>query len=256
MMNTLRTTGGGRILGNSLASLAALSIGLCLTAGAGQYRSAVRDRIEQPEKVMEVTGVKPGMVIGEVGAGRGYFTFWLSRAVGRTGKVYANDIDDSALAAIRRTCGDENVTNIETVLGTVDDPFFPRVSLDMVFMVNSFHDLERPVELLANLLPSLKPGAVVVIMDRDPAKFADRSHHFMTRTEVEETIAKSVFELVRVETFLRDHNLYILKKRGQTPLAAARGRPLLLPEKLVRIMVDPGYGSDRGQGHSVRKEIR
>jgi ubiquinone/menaquinone biosynthesis C-methylase UbiE len=214
-MTKLKTsTGGGRIPGKSSALLAALSIGLCLTAGAGQYRSAVRDRIEQPEKVMEVTGVKPGMVIGEVGAGRGYFTFWLSRGVGRTGKVYANDIDDSSLAAIRRTLAEENIGNVETVLGTVDDPRFPRAALDMVFMVNSFHDLERPVELLANLLPSLKPGGGVVIMDRDPAKFPDRSHHFMTRAEVEETVARSVFELVRVETFLRDHNLYILKKRG------------------------------------------
>jgi hypothetical protein len=81
----------------------------------------------------------------------------------------------------------------------------------MVFMVNAFHDLARPVELLANLLPALKPGATVVIMDRDPARTSDR--HFMTRAEVEETIGRSVFDLVKVEDFLRDHNLYILKAR-------------------------------------------
>jgi len=185
-------------------------------AGWAQFRSPKRDRIEQPAKVMEVTGVKPGMVIGEVGAGRGYFTFWLSRRVGETGKVYANDIDRSALAAIRRTCAGEKITNIETVLGTVDDPSFPPGSLDMVFLVNSFHDLERPVELLANLRPSLKPGAVVVIMDRDAARPSVRARHFMTRAEVEETVGRSVFKLVRVETFLREHNLYILKA-GRRP---------------------------------------
>ncbi len=181
--------------------------------GGIQYRSPARDKIEQPEKVMEVTGVKPGMVIGEVGAGRGYFTFWLARGVGETGKVYANDIDRSALSAIERTCADEKVVNVETVLGTVDDPRFPPASLDMVFIVNAFHDLERPVELLANLLPSLKPGAVVVIMDTDPDKVSDRGRHFMTRGEVRVKVGRSVFELVRVETFLRDHNLYILKAR-------------------------------------------
>ena len=188
---------------------------ICVIAvpGAIQFRSPARDRIEQPERVMEVTGVKPGMVIGEVGAGHGYFTFWLSRGVGETGKVYANDIDRSALSSIERTCADEKVANIETVLGTVEDPRFPPASLDMVFMVNAFHDLARPVELLANLLPSLKPGATIVIMDRDPEKVSDRSGHFMTRAEVEETVGRSVFELVRVETFLRDHNLYILKAR-------------------------------------------
>jgi ubiquinone/menaquinone biosynthesis C-methylase UbiE len=177
------------------------------------YQSDSRDKIEQPEKVMEVTGVKPGMVIGEVGAGRGYFTFWLARGVGETGKIYANDIDRSALSYIERRCADEKVANIETILGTVDDPRFPLASLDMVFMVNAFHDLERPVELLAKLLPSLKPGAIAVIMDRDPARFSDADRHFLTRAEVEEKVGRSVFELVRVETFLRDHNLYILRAR-------------------------------------------
>jgi len=184
---------------------------LIAASGEAQYRNPSRDSIEQPEKVMEATGVKPGMVIGEIGAGRGYFTFWLYRGVGATGKVYANDIDSSALASIERTAAAEKIANIETVLGTVEDPRLPAGSLDMVFMVNAFHDLARPVELLANLEPALKPGATVVIMDRDPARDGDR--HFLPREKVEEIIGRSVFELVRVETFLRYHNLYILKVR-------------------------------------------
>jgi len=204
--------------GRAAASLSAiLSAALLLflfgPSIEAQDRSDTRDRVEQPEKVMVVTGVKPGMVIGEVGAGRGYFTFWLSRGVGEKGKVYANDIDRSALSYIDRRSADEKITNIETVVGTVDDPRFPPALLDMVFMVNAFHDLERPVELLANLLVSLKPGATVVVMDRDPAKVSDPERHFLTRAEVEEMVGRSVFELVGVETFLRDHNLYILRAR-------------------------------------------
>jgi ubiquinone/menaquinone biosynthesis C-methylase UbiE len=133
--------------------------------------------------------------------------------VGETGKVYANDIDKSALAAIERRRASESVTNIETVLGTVDDPRLPAGALDMVFMVNAFHDLERPVELLANLLPALKPGATVVVMDRDPAKVSDNARHFLTREQMEEIVGRSVFEMARVETFLRYHNLYILRAR-------------------------------------------
>jgi len=186
---------------------------LAAASGEAQYRNPSRDGLEQPEKVMEVTGVKPGMVIGEIGAGRGYFTFWLSRGVGEKGKVYANDIDSSALAAIERTKAEEKATNIETVLGAVDDPRFPPAALDMVFVVNAFHDLEKPVELLANLLPSLKPGATVVVMDRDHERASDSEGHFLTRAEVEEIVGRSVFEVVRVETFLRYHNLYILAAR-------------------------------------------
>jgi ubiquinone/menaquinone biosynthesis C-methylase UbiE len=191
----------------------AVILSFIVTPGLAQNADAARDSLEQPEKVMEATGVKPGMVIGEVGAGRGYFTFWLAKGVGESGKIYANDIDGSALAAIERRRESEKVGNIETLLGTVEDPRFPPASLDMVFMVNAFHDLEKPVELLANLLPALKPGATVVIMDRDSSKLQDPNHHFLTRAQVEEIVYRSVFETVRIETFLRYHNLYILKAR-------------------------------------------
>jgi len=194
-------------------SLAVSLIFLLTLVSGAQYQNASRDAIEQPEKVMEAAGVKPGMVIGEIGAGHGYFTFWLAKGVGETGKVYANDIDKSALAAIERRRASESVTNIETVLGTVEDPRLPAGALDMVFVVNAFHDLERPVELLANLLPALKPGATVVVMDRDHERTPDSEGHFLTRAEVEEIVGRSVFEMVRVETFLRYHNLYILTAR-------------------------------------------
>ena len=197
----------------SAALLSVLVIALAVPPAGAQSGSSSRDRIEQPEKVMEATGVKPGMVIGEIGAGNGYFTFWLARGVGETGKVYANDIDGSALEAIERRRENEKVANVETILGTVEDPGLPAEALDMVFIVNAFHDLARPVELLANLLLALKPGATVVIMDRDPARFSDTYRHFLTREQVEEIVGRSVFEMDRVETFLRDHNLYILKAR-------------------------------------------
>lgn len=209
---------------------AALLFTLVSATVLGQYANPRRDAIEEPERVMEATGVKPGMAIGEIGAGGGYFTFWLARGVGETGKVYANDIDRSALASLERRRDREGVPNIETVLGTVEDPRLPVGALDMVFLVNSFHDLERPVELLANLLPSLKPGGTVVIMDREREKASDR--HFLTRAEVEEIVGRSVFEIVRVETFLRYHNLYVLEARRRdssgpifgTGLPPRRGR--------------------------------
>jgi len=171
----------------------------------------VRDRYHQPDKVMDAVGVRPGMVIGEVGAGGGYFTFHLSRRVGDSGKIYANDISTRALASLRRKCEAEGISNIETIAGQVEDPLFPDDALDMVFIVNAFHDLARPVELLNNLVPSLKPGAPVVIIDRDPDKVGGYNRHVLTQEEVLEHIRSSDFDLDRIETFLSQHNIYILK---------------------------------------------
>lgn len=171
----------------------------------------VRDTYHQPDHVMDVVGVKPGMVIGEVGAGHGYFTFHLSRRVGESGKIYANDIASRALASIRRKCEEEGIANIETVIGEVKNPLFPDAVLDMVFIVNAFHDLAKPVELLNNIVPSLKPGAPVVIIDRDPDKVGGYNRHVLTQEEVLEHIKNSDFDLDRIETFLPQHNIYIIK---------------------------------------------
>jgi len=174
----------------------------------------VRDKWHQPDRIMDLVGVGPGMSIGEVGAGHGYFTFKLSKRVGESGKIYANDISRSALRYLRDRCQSEGITNIETIMGEVEDPLLPK-NLDMVFIVNAFHDLARPVELLNNLSVSLKPEAPVVIIDRDPEKVRYDTDHFLSREIVLEKIEQSVFELVRLETFLPQHNIYIIRVSGR-----------------------------------------
>ena len=183
--------------------------GLCL---AQLNADDVRDKWHQPDKVMDLVGVRKGMIIGEVGAGHGYFTFKLSERVGESGKIYANDISRSALKYLSDRCKREGITNIQTIIGEVEDPLLPK-DLDMVFIVNAFHDLDRPVELLNNLSLSLKPEAPVVILDRDPTKFRYDTDHFLTREEVLEKIEESVFVLDRMETFLPQHNIYIIRRK-------------------------------------------
>ncbi|MCP4155273.1 MAG: methyltransferase domain-containing protein, partial [bacterium] len=93
-----------------------------------------RDFWQKPEKVLRIIGVKPGMVIGEPGAGKGYFTFKLARKVGPSGKIYANDIVDSKLDTIKTVAREKGLDNIITIKGKVDDPLFPEGTLDMAFM--------------------------------------------------------------------------------------------------------------------------
>ena len=136
-----------------------------------------RDTWQQPEKVMNVIGVKKGMVIGEPGAGEGYFTFKLAKRVGNSGKIYANDIDEFKLETIKNRAKSENVNNISTILGNVTDPLFKDLKLDMIIMVYVLHDLEKPVEFLKNIKSNLKSNAKLVILEQEPEKTG--YYHFL-----------------------------------------------------------------------------
>jgi SAM-dependent methyltransferase len=107
---------------------------------------------QQPEKVMDVIGLRPGMVVGEIGAQTGRFTVHLARRVGPAGRVFANDIDDRALAELRDRVTRYNVPNIEVVRGHVDDPRLPPNALDMAIMVRTYHELAQPRALLAEIV--------------------------------------------------------------------------------------------------------
>ena len=98
-----------------------------------------RDAWQQPEKIMDAVGIKEGMVIGEAGAGSGYFTFKLSKRVGESGTIYANDIDDDGLDDIKEKCLEREIQNIKTIKGKIDDPLFPSGELDMIIMMLGQH---------------------------------------------------------------------------------------------------------------------
>jgi len=166
-----------------------------------------RDSWTQPEKVMDVIGVKEGMNIGVVGAGRGYFTFKMSKRVGDKGKIFANEISSGKLDYIRNKYKKEGITNITAVLGKIDDPLFPEGKLDIVFMCYVFHHLEMHVEFFRNIKRSLKQGAIVVIFEQDPGKTG--STHFYTQKVILRKVKEAAYKVLRIETFLKKDNIYI-----------------------------------------------
>lgn len=172
------------------------------------------NELQPPDKVMDAAGVRAGMIIGEVGSGKGRYTVYLARRVGPEGKVYANDIDEKSLAFLRDRCRKQGFNNIETVQGTTDDPGFPQGHLDMVFMTWVYHHLEYPVALLRNLIPGLKPGGTVVIVDPDPIKNkGGKSPENRSPDQIRREAGEAGLEVVRIETFLKVDNLYVLKVR-------------------------------------------
>jgi len=189
-----------------------VAIFFCLVLNVSMSYPQGRDSWQQPEKVMDAIGVKPGMVIGELGAGKGYFTFKLARRVGNKGRIYANDIDEEALKFIEDKSRNEGITNIETILGEVGDPMFPEKTMDMVFMSFVFHMLEKPVEMMINIKPSLKQRATVVILEVDPEK--RWMGPYPENKKIVELVTEAGYELDRIETFLGRANIYIFRQKS------------------------------------------
>jgi ubiquinone/menaquinone biosynthesis C-methylase UbiE len=178
-----------------------------------------RDAWQQPERVMDVIGVRAGMTVGEVGAGSGYFTFKLAERVRDHGLVYANDIDGEALEGIETRCRTQGISNVRTILGQVADPGFPEGSLDLAFMSFVFHMLEEPVLLLERLRPALKPGAHLVILDRKGtggamAHAQGRMSQVPPEDQVVSLAERAGFDLVRIETFLDRADIYVFGFSG------------------------------------------
>ena len=174
-----------------------------------------RDRQLQPDRVLNAVGLRAGMTVAEVGAGRGYFAVKLAHRVGPDGLVYANDIDSDALETLSERCDDEGLSNITVVHGDVDHPRLPLNSLDMVFLVYALHDFSQPVDVLKNLLPSLRTGATAVVLDQDPEVTGD--DHFLEAERVIEIFNEAGYRLSRRETFLeRDLLMVFASNTGDT----------------------------------------
>jgi ubiquinone/menaquinone biosynthesis C-methylase UbiE len=208
-----------RVISVCLLSLFAFNVLNAQNDLTEEWEMAYQQR-QPPEKIMAAIGIKPGMTIGEVGAGRGRFTVYMAREVGKSGKIYANDIDEKALSYLKGRAVRQGFKNIETITGSPDDPRLPDNSLDMVVMVLVYHMLESPDNLLRNIKNGLKPGANLIIIDPvdrliDGEFGIDRSKPGEQPPTIKERIEKSAretgYELLRTETFLPDDYIFILK---------------------------------------------
>jgi len=172
------------------------------------------ERSEQFDRIVTAIGVEPGMVIGEAGAGAGDFALLLSKRVGDSGIVYANDISGSALRGIRDLCLREKATNIVTVRGTVTDALFPRDDLEMVYMRHVLHCMEKPLAWLINLRKYLRQDARLVIVECDPDIQGSGWKYLYKRDRVVQIVQEAGFELAGIETFLLpDDYVYIFRIR-------------------------------------------
>ena len=123
-----------------------------------------RDAWQQPELIMDLLGIADGATVADVGAGGGWFTVRLARRVGPNGLVYAEDIQPQMLESLNRRVRREGLDNVLAIRGTPSNPQIPS-QIDAVLIVDVYAEVADPVTLLRNLVPRLKPGGRVGIVD-------------------------------------------------------------------------------------------
>lgn len=128
---------------------------------------AQRERLGEAADVLRIAGVKPGMAVADIGTGGGYYVMKLAPAVGPQGRVFAQDVSQTALSRVRQRAEKAGFANVRYVLGRQANARLPAASVDMVFMVHMYHEIEQPYLLLDRLRTSLKPGGRIAIVDLD-----------------------------------------------------------------------------------------
>jgi ubiquinone/menaquinone biosynthesis C-methylase UbiE len=132
---------------------------------AGWLERKERVKEEDPAKLIKALGIKEGMTVADVGAGSGYHTFLIAPLVGAKGKVIASDIQQEMLDLVAKKAKQQKVTNVETVKGTTTDPKLPAGKVDLILMVDVYHEFEHPFEMTEKMVEALAPGGRLVFVE-------------------------------------------------------------------------------------------
>jgi SAM-dependent methyltransferase len=200
--------------------LAAISLWLLVfSCQKGRWSKEWEEKFEtfQPSgEIMDVIGVKPGLTVGEIGAGNGRFAVKVAARVGSSGKVYANDIDPKAVRFMEQRCEREGITNMAIIHSKDVEPGFPTGKLDLVYLINTYDHLVDPITLLRNTRRSLKPDGRLAVIAYDPQKLADHSGHAVPRKRLITECTRAGFTLVHLDTTFIYDNIYLFKKSKRT----------------------------------------
>jgi ubiquinone/menaquinone biosynthesis C-methylase UbiE len=177
---------------------------------------AEREQEEHPEQLIEELQIRAGQVVADIGAGTGYFSRRLAGKVGPTGKVFAEDIQPEMLTLLSNKMAAVGITNVISILGTTTDSKLPPGSVDLVLMVDVYHEFDWPCEMMEAICRSLKPGGRVVFVEfrgEDPGVPIKRLHK-MTEAQVRKEMASQPLQWVETNRQLPWQHIIIFKKMG------------------------------------------
>jgi len=174
-----------------------------------------REDEERPATVIEALGLVGGEVVADLGAGSGYFTFRIAPKVGKAGKVLAVEIQDEMIETLRQRATAQKVTNVEVVKGSESDPNLPVNGVDLVLMVDVYHELAYPFEVMTKVRKALKAGGRVVFVEyrkEDPQVRIKEVHKMSVAQLEKEMKAIGLTRLRTVETLPLQH-IVVFEKR-------------------------------------------
>lgn len=180
--------------------------------GAAWLDRAGRDAVQQPAHVLDVLGVKPGARVCDFGAGSGYFTVHLARRVGTTGHVFAVDLQPEMLALLGKKLTREQLSNVTPLLAKPSEPSLPPGSVDLVLMVDVYHELARPDLTMGQLRDALAPGGRVAWVEyraEDP-NVTIKPDHKMSLVQLRREAAAVGYSVVMVDESLPQQRIVVL----------------------------------------------
>ncbi len=216
----------------------------------GTFEGESREVYVHREKLVAACGLKPGMVVADVGAGTGLHTRLFAKAVGDEGQVYAVDISAKFLEHIQKTSREAKLKNVTPVLCNEDAVDLPKGSVDVAFVCDTYHHFEFPHRTLASLHRAIKPGGKLVIVDFkriEGVSSAWTLNHVRAGQEVvEKEVAAAGFEKAdEVKDLLKDNYLVVFTRSMDEPKKdAPKAEPKKEEKKPAAVSpVVPGYGA-------------
>jgi predicted methyltransferase len=186
--------------------------------GAGWLDREDRETSEKPEHVLDVLGIKDGDVVADVGAGSGYFTMRIAKRVPH-GRVVATDLQPEMLGMIEKKIADLRITNVVTRRAAPRDANLPRHEIDLVLMVDVYHELPYPAETLAQVKTSLRPGGRIALVEyraEDP-EVAIKPEHKMTLAQIKKELDANGFAFVSSDESLPAQRIVVFTPRDRSP---------------------------------------
>lgn len=183
-------------------------------AGAAWLVRPERIAEENPDGALDAMNIRPGQTIADLGSGVGYMTIRMAKRVGPTGKIYGVDLQPGMLAELEKNAKAAGVSNIVPVLGEPADPKLPEGQIDMILMVDVYHEISQPQAMIRKLRQALKPDGRLILLEyraEDPS-IPINPDHKMTVEQVRAEIEPEGFKLQPpIETLPRQHLLILTK---------------------------------------------